>query len=76
MLSEEKEILEYIREAFSLRSQELYKPAIELLYKALDMDNDNVEVLFQLGELYFFVLVSVVSIIINNYQYFVFSCHF
>ena len=53
MLSEEKEILEYIREAFSLRSQELYKPAIEMLYKALAMDNDNIEVLFQLGELYF-----------------------
>lgn len=53
MLSEEKEVLEYIREAFSLRSQELYKPAIEMLYKALAMDNDNIEVLFQLGEVYF-----------------------
>ncbi len=53
MLNEEKEVLEYIREAFSLRSQDLYKPAIEMLYKALAMDNDNVEILFQLGELYF-----------------------
>ncbi len=52
MLSEEKEVLGYIKEAFELRSQELYKPAIEMLYKALSMDNDNVEVLFQLGELY------------------------
>lgn len=52
MLSEEKEVLGYIKEAFSLRSQELYKPAVEMLYKALAMDNDNIEVLFQLGELY------------------------
>ena len=42
----------YIKEAFELRSQELYKPAVEMLYKALAMDNDNIEVLFQLGELY------------------------
>ena len=52
MLSEEKEVLEYIKEAFSLRSQELYKPAVEMLYKALALDNDNIEVLYQLGELY------------------------
>jgi len=52
MLSEEKEVLGYIKEAFALRAQELYKPAIEMLYKALAMDNDNIEVLFQLGELY------------------------
>ena len=52
MLSEEKEVLGYIKDAFELRAQELYKPAIEMLYKALSMDNDNVEVLFQLGELY------------------------
>lgn len=52
MLSEEKEVLEYIKEAFSLRSQELYKPAVEMLYKALSLDNDNIEVLYQLGELY------------------------
>lgn len=52
MLNEEKEILQYIKEAFSLRSQELYKPAVEMLYKALSLDNDNIEVLFQLGELY------------------------
>lgn len=52
MLSEEKEVLGYIKEAFIMRSQGLYKPAIEMLYKALAMDNDNIEVLFQLGELY------------------------
>ena len=52
MLSEEKEVLEYIKEAFSLRSRELYKPAVEMLYKALALDNDNIEVLYQLGELY------------------------
>lgn len=52
MLSEEKEILEYIKDAFKLRDQKLYKQAVEMLYKALDMDNDNIEVLFQLGEIY------------------------
>ena len=55
MLSEEKEVLKYIKEAFHLREQQLYKPAIEMLYKALSMDNDNVEVLYQLGELYTFM---------------------
>ena len=52
MLNEEKEVLEYIKEAFSLRARELYKPAVEMLYKALALDNDNIEVLYQLGELY------------------------
>ena len=32
MLSEEKEVLEYIKEAFSLRSRELYKPAVEMRF--------------------------------------------
>ena len=52
MTGEEKQILEYIKQAFSLRAQELYKPAVEMLYKALALDNDNIEVLYQLGEIY------------------------
>ena len=51
MLSEEKEVLDYIKKAFSLRAKKLYKPAVEMLYKAIDLDNDNEEVLYQLGEL-------------------------
>lgn len=52
MLSEEREILEYIKEAFRLRSENLYKQAVEMLYKALTLDNDNIEIFYQLGELY------------------------
>ena len=47
------EILEYIKQAFELKSQHCYKQAIEMLYKALEIETDNIEILFQLGELYF-----------------------
>ena len=47
------EVLEYIKQAFELKEQKCYKQAIEMLYKALELENDNVEILFQLGELYF-----------------------
>ena len=48
-----QETLEYIKQAFELKSQQCYKQAIEMLYKALELENDNSEILFQLGELYF-----------------------
>lgn len=48
-----QEILEYIKQAFDLKSQKCYKQAIEMLYKALELESDNTEILFQLGELYF-----------------------
>lgn len=48
-----QETLEYIKQAFNLKSQKCYKQAIEMLYKALEKENDNIEILFQLGELYF-----------------------
>ena len=48
-----QETLEYIKQAFDLKSQKCYKQAIEMLYKALEAENDNIEILFQLGELYF-----------------------
>lgn len=48
-----KEILEYIQHAFELKEQKCYKQAIEMLYKALETESDNIEVLFQIGELYF-----------------------
>lgn len=47
-----QETLEYIKQAFDLKSQKCYKQAIEMLYKALELENDNSEILFQLGELY------------------------
>ena len=53
-----QETLEYIKQAFDLKSQKCYKQAIEMLYKALEIENDNTEILFQLGELYF---------LLNNY---------
>ena len=48
-----QESLEYIKQAFELKSQQCYKQAIEMLYKALELESDNLEILFQLGELYF-----------------------
>lgn len=48
-----QETLEYIKQAFDLKKQQCYKQAIEMLYKALELESDNVEILFQLGELYF-----------------------
>lgn len=42
----------YIKQAFDLKEQGSYKHAIEMLYKALNEANDNIEILFQLGELY------------------------
>ena len=54
-----QETLEYIKQAFDLKSQGCYKQAIEMLYKALELESDNIEILFQLGELYF---------LLNNFQ--------
>ena len=48
-----QETIEFIKQAFDLKSQKCYKQAIEMLYKALELENDNPEILFQLGELYF-----------------------
>lgn len=48
-----QEAVQYIKQAFEFKSQSLYKQAIEMFYKALEEENDNIEILFQLGELYF-----------------------
>ena len=53
------EIVDYIKKSFELRNQGFYKPAIEMLYKALSMDADNVEILAQLAHLYN---------LLNNYE--------
>ena len=50
---QDNEALKYIKQAFELKSQKCYKQAIEMLYKALETENENVEILFQIGELYF-----------------------
>lgn len=50
---ENEEIVSYIKRAFELKSQECYKQAVEMLYKALEIESDNIEILFQIGELYF-----------------------
>ena len=39
-----QETLEYIQKAFELKSQNCYKQAIEMLYKALEIENDNTEI--------------------------------
>ena len=48
-----KEVLEYITKSFDLKRQGFYKPAIEMLYKALTIENNNIEILSQLAELYY-----------------------
>lgn len=52
-MQENEEIVSYIRRAFELKSQECYKQAIEMLYKAFEIEPDNIEILYQTGELYF-----------------------
>lgn len=47
-----KEIVDYIKKSFELKDQGFYKPAIEMLYKALALDSDNIEILAQLAYLY------------------------
>ena len=51
--------IDYIKQAFELKSSGLYKQAIEMLYKALETETDNIEILSQIGELYF---------LLNNYS--------
>ena len=56
---EDTQVIEYVKQAFELKESKNYKPAIEMLYKALELENDNIEILFQIGELYF---------LLNNYS--------
>lgn len=49
---QDNEVVNYIKRAFELKSQECYKQAIEMLYKALETENDNIEILYQIGDLY------------------------
>ena len=46
------EVLELLKDAFELKRQLKYKRAIELLYKALTICPDNVEILVQVAELH------------------------
>lgn len=46
------EIIDYIKKSFELKNQGFYKPAIEMLYKALSIDSENLEILVQLAHLY------------------------
>lgn len=50
---QENETRNYIQHAFELKEQKCYKQAIEMLYKVLEDENDNCEILFQIGELYY-----------------------
>ena len=50
---QENEVLDYIKQAFELKNQGCYKQAIEMLYKTLETEIDNAEILYQLGDLYF-----------------------
>ena len=52
-MEENTQVLDYIKKAFELKEQKQYKPAIEKLYKALETENDNIEILYQIGEMYF-----------------------
>ena len=53
MAANNNEVLGYITKSFDLKRQGFYKPAIEMLYKALTIENNNVEILSQLAELYY-----------------------
>ncbi len=56
---ENTQCIEFIKQAFELKESKNYKPAIEMLYKALEIENDNIEILSQIAELYF---------LLNNYS--------
>ena len=58
-IMENNECINFIKQAFELKEQGFYKPAIEMLYKALELENDNIEILYSIGELYF---------LMNNYE--------
>lgn len=45
--------LNFIQKGFELKNNKSYKQAIEMFYKALEIENNNIEILFQLGELYY-----------------------
>lgn len=49
---QDNDVINYIKRAFELKSQECYKQAIEMLYKALETETDNIEILYQIAELY------------------------
>ena len=52
-MTNNNEILTYITQSFDLKRQGYYKQAIEMLYKALSIEGNNVEILSQLADLYF-----------------------
>lgn len=52
-MTDNNEVLDYITKSFDLKRQGFYKPAIEMLYKALSIENNNEEILSQLAELYY-----------------------
>lgn len=45
-------VVDYVKKSFDLKNQGFYKPAIEMLYKALSLSSDNLEILAQLAHLY------------------------
>ena len=40
-----QETIEFIKQAFDLKSQKCYKQAIEMLYKALELENEKLALL-------------------------------
>lgn len=52
-MQQDNDVINYIKRAFELKSQECYKQAIEMLYKALETESDNIEILYQIGDLYY-----------------------
>ena len=56
---QENEAVTYIKKAFEYKEHECYKQAIEMLYRVLETESDNIEVLYQLGDLY---------VLLNNYN--------
>ena len=54
-MEDKQEVLNYIKESFELKNRKLYKEAIEVLYKILGEETDDmttVEVISQIGDLH------------------------
>ena len=61
MSPQEENSIDYIKKSFELKNSKLYKEAIEMLYKALELEEGraNTEIISQIGDLY---------VLLKNYE--------
>ena len=45
-------ITEYLKQAFNYKNEGNYKEALDFFYKALAIENESIEILFELAQIY------------------------